>query len=149
MKNLNSKALKRLVTVHAAIAALALLMLAYKWASEVLAKAFFRLPYCLTHQLFHLYCPLCGGTRAAAALLRLDVVSALRYNPLVVAFALGLVIYDVVALVRIFKGKDLPNIKFNWLAVTLAVVGYFVLRNILMIAFGIDPLGELLPYYVS
>ena len=149
MKNLNSKALKRLVTVHAAIAALALLMLAYKWASEVLAKAFFRLPYCLTHQLFHLYCPLCGGTRAATALLRLDLVSALRYNPLVVAFALGLVIYDAVALVRVFRGGDLPRVKINWLAVTLAVVGYFVLRNILMIAFGIDPLGELLPYYVS
>lgn len=149
MKKLNAKALKRLIILHGAMAALALLMLAYKWASEVSAKALFRLPYCLTHELFHLYCPLCGGTRAVAALLRLDIVSALRYNPLVVAFALGLVIYDAVALVRVFGGGGLPRVKINWLAVTLAVVGYSALRNILMIAFGIDPLGELLPYYLS
>ena len=149
MKKLNAKALKRLIILHGAMAALALLMLAYKWASEVSAKALFRLPYCLTHELFHLYCPLCGGTRAVAALLRLDIVSALRYNPLAVAFALGLVIYDTVSLVRIFGGGDLPRVKINWLAVTLAVVGYSALRNILMIAFGIDPLGELLPYYLS
>ncbi len=149
MKKLNAKALKRLIILHGAMAALALLMLAYKWASEVSAKALFRLPYCLTHELFHLYCPLCGGTRAVMALLRLDIVSALRYNPLVAAFSLGLVIYDTVSLVRIFKGKDLPNIKFNWLAVVLAVGGYFVLRNILLVVFGVDPLGELLPYYVS
>lgn len=149
MKNLNVKALKRLIMAHVAMAALALLMLAYKWASEVAAKALLKLPYCLTHQLFHLYCPLCGGTRAVSALLRLDVVSALRYNPLVVAFALGLVIYDAVALAHVFRGGELPRLKVGWLAVTLVAVGYFALRNILMIAFGIDPLGELLPYYVS
>ena len=36
---------------------------------------------CVTYKFFHLYCPLCGGTRAIFALLGLDFISALKYNP--------------------------------------------------------------------
>ena len=147
MKNINSKALKKLLIIHVAMAGLALLMLSYKWASDTLSVGLFRLPYCLTHDLFHLYCPLCGGTRSVLALLRLDIVSALKFNPLAVAFAAGFVIYDGLSLYRILKGRDLPEIKFGWGTVAVVIIGYFVIRNLLMIIFGIDPIGELLHYW--
>ena len=147
MKNINLRALKRLLIIHALIACLALMMLAYKQASDAMAKEMFTLPYCLTHDLFHLYCPLCGGTRAMMSLLRLDIVSALRFNPLAVAFAAGFLIYDGVSLCRVLKGGELPHVNFTWGKLVAVIIGYFIVRNLLMIIFGIDPIGELLHYW--
>ena len=36
---------------------------------------------CFLNDVLHLYCPLCGGTRAVLALLRLDIPTAFCYNP--------------------------------------------------------------------
>ena len=43
---------------------------------------------CILHDLLLLYCPFCGGTRATEALLRLDILNALRANAFVVLFFL-------------------------------------------------------------
>ena len=99
---------------------------------------------CIMHRFF-IYCPLCGGTRAVAALLRLDFAAAWNYNAFVVvlcAIALGL---DVWAWVRYFQKKE-PLIIFprwSWIAFCFVLVTYFILRNCLMIFFGIDPTGDL------
>lgn len=99
---------------------------------------------CIMHRFF-IYCPLCGGTRAVAALLRLDFAAAWNYNAFVVvlcAVALGL---DVWAWVRYFQKKE-PLIIFpqwSWIAFCFVLVTYFILRNCLMIFFGIDPTGDL------
>lgn len=42
-------------------------------------------PPCLFHALTGLYCPGCGGTRAAHALVHGDLVTALSMNPLLIA----------------------------------------------------------------
>ena len=60
---------------------------------------------CLMHRFF-IYCPLCGGTRALAALTRFDFVAAWNYNAFVVilsAVALGI---DIWAWVRYFQKKE-------------------------------------------
>jgi hypothetical protein len=44
-------------------------------------------------------CPTCGGTHAAAALARLDVAGALRWNPLVTVGALALAVWGAAAIV--------------------------------------------------
>ena len=103
---------------------------------------------CLMHRFF-IYCPLCGGTRAVAALIRFDFAAAWNYNAfvvLLVAVALGL---DVWAWVRYVQKKEpliiLP--KWSWFVFCSALVIYFILRNVLMIFFGIDPTGDLVYFW--
>ena len=103
---------------------------------------------CLMHRFF-IYCPLCGGTRAVAALIRFDFAAAWNYNAFVVilvAVALGL---DVWAWVRYFQKKEpliiLP--KWSWFVFCSALVIYFILRNVLMIFFGIDLTGDLVYFW--
>ncbi|MBQ3014183.1 MAG: DUF2752 domain-containing protein, partial [Clostridia bacterium] len=68
------------LTLHGVAILGALLMPLYMKVSSYLDGI---LGGCLMHRLF-IYCPLCGGTRAVAALLRLDFVAALKYNAFVV-----------------------------------------------------------------
>ena len=103
---------------------------------------------CLMHRFF-IYCPLCGGTRAVAALIRLDPVAAWNYNALVVILAVIALGLDVWAWVRYFQKKEpliiLP--KWSWIAFCTVLVAYFILRNALMIFFGIDPTGDLVYFW--
>ena len=50
---------------------------------------------CVFFEAFHLYCPGCGGTRALFALLRLDVLSSLKYNPVLIFGIIVYLFYDV------------------------------------------------------
>ena len=99
---------------------------------------------CLMHRFF-IYCPLCGGTRAVAALTRFDFVAAWNYNAFVVFSGFAILALDVWAWVRYFQKKEpliiLP--KWSWIAFSVVLVSYFILRNVLMIFFGIDPTGDL------
>lgn len=99
---------------------------------------------CIMHRFF-IYCPLCGGTRALAALIRFDIASAWNYNAFVVILAVIALGVDVWAWVRYFQKKEplviLP--KWAWFAFCAVLVLYFILRNCLMIFFGIDPTGDL------
>lgn len=103
---------------------------------------------CLMHRFF-IYCPLCGGTRAVAALIRLDLGAAWNYNALVVILAVIALGLDVWAWVRYFQKKEpliiLP--KWSWIAFCTVLVAYFILRNALMIFFGIDPTGDLVYFW--
>ena len=104
-------------------------------------------PHCLLHDLLHLYCPFCGGTRAFFALLRFDLLAALRFNAaavLAVLFALAL---DVRALVLLCKGSEKPLLPRGCWRVA---VGYFWLYGLLLntaMLFGLDPIGDLVPYW--
>ena len=99
---------------------------------------------CLMHRFF-IYCPLCGGTRALAALLRFDLVTAWNCNAFVVILAFVAIGIDVWAWVRYFQKKEplviLPN--WTWIVFCASLVFYLILRNVLMIFFGIDPTGDL------
>ena len=80
-----------------------------------------KIPYCLSHDILHLYCPFCGCTRAGLALLKLDFVSSFKANPLVLVFIFGFVLFNLISYVRIKRGKDMRRIDL-WCAV-------HVLRN--------------------
>lgn len=103
---------------------------------------------CLMHRFF-IYCPLCGGTRALAALVRFDFVSAWKYNAFVVLLCVVVLVLDVWAWVRYFQKKEpliiLP--RWVWVAACAALLTYFILRNCLMIFFGIDPTGDLVYFW--
>ncbi|MBE6698921.1 MAG: DUF2752 domain-containing protein [Ruminococcaceae bacterium] len=114
-----------------------LYMKAASWISSVLGG-------CLMHRFF-IYCPLCGGTRAVAALLRFDFAAAWNYNAFVVLLCIVILALDVWAWVRYFQKKE-PLIifpKWSWIVFCVVLIIYFILRNCFMIFFGIDPTGDL------
>ena len=85
-------------------------------------------PGCWFRRLTGLSCPGCGGTRAAGALLRGDVLAAFRYNMLL---PLGLLVLaaEYVRLLRVYFGHR-PYVRtliiFSWLVLVWAVA-----RNVL------------------
>lgn len=114
-----------------------LYMKAASWISSVLGG-------CLMHRFF-IYCPLCGGTRAVAELLRFDFAAAWNYNAFVVLLCFAILALDVWAWVRYFQKKE-PLIifpKWSWIVFCVVLIIYFILRNCFMIFFGIDPTGDL------
>jgi len=130
------------ISLHVAIPVICLVAyLVIQFTSKVPVTA----PGCWFHDLLFLYCPLCGGTRAAGALARLDFAEAFRYNAAVVIFLIVFLIGDAVILIRLLRKKEnwwsIPN--WCWFAVAGLFVGYTVLRNLLMVFFGIDPTGDL------
>ena len=103
---------------------------------------------CLMHRFF-IYCPLCGGTRAIAALTRFQFLEAWNYNALVVLLSAVVLGLDVWAWIRYLQKKEpliiLP--RWSWITACVLLVAYFILRNVLMIFFGIDPTGDLVYFW--
>ena len=129
------------LALHGAGILMALLFPLYMKAASWISSVF---GGCLMHRFF-IYCPLCGGTRAVAALLRFDFAAAWNYNAFVVVLCVVALGLDVWAWVRYFQKKE-PLIIFpqwSWIAFCFVLVTYFILRNCLMIFFGIDPTGDL------
>ena len=78
-----------------------------------------------------MYCPGCGGTRAAYDLMHLDVLGALSMNPLV-TIAIPLVVVLWFRWVLRGQGVTLREWPFpTWLGVAIpaVLVGFTVLRN--------------------
>lgn len=112
---------------------------------------FLKLPIfnCVSYKFFHLYCPLCGGTRAIFALLELDFICALRYNSFIFYLAFAVIAYDVKVGIWAFKGRNDAFVLPKWLIWLTAVlfVLFLIGRNLLMIVWRIDPIGDLLGYW--
>lgn len=132
--------------IHALAVAAILLFPYYRFGAGIVFSFF---PSCLLHDVFHIYCPLCGGTRAVDAILHFRFPEALRFNPLVVVFLLLAAIWYGIAWVRLFRGKRLlaPIPKALSVSLAVAFVGYWILRNLLLIAFGVDPMGDLVGFW--
>jgi hypothetical protein len=71
-------------------------------------------PLCPLHALTGLPCPTCGMTRAANALLRGDLVAALRWNPFVTLVLAGAGIYVVYAALVVMR--PLPRLRLEMLS---------------------------------
>lgn len=99
--------------------------------------------YFSTH--FKMYCPGCGGTRAVSALVRGDILDSILSNPIPV-YALVLLLRMWAALLyntAIGKGKEI-RVLYDWEAwgILAVVLGHFILRNVLLVLFQIDYLGD-------
>ena len=153
MKNLDKNELKRLWEVNAAVlgvaVAAAALALSLTVANKVLEWLgfWFRIPYCACHDFLHLYCPVCGATRAGVSLLKLDFIGSLKANPLLIIAIVGLLIYDILSLWRISKGRGIIVIKHGGFKLGIFLALFAVARNILMIFFNFDTLGELSTFW--
>lgn len=100
------------------------------------------LALCPLH-LLGIYCPTCGMTRAARALLRLDVSRALALHPLLPLFLAAVLYYEIAWLASTANARPMPRHSrlVFWILLAVFLV-YFVLRNVLLLGFGIDPIGD-------
>ena len=98
--------------------------------------------------LLGLYCPTCGMTRAMHALLRLDLALMLRCHPLSPLLLLVALYYGVHGLVASCRGENAPLSGARRWPIYLLIAllfAFFILRNVLLLAFSCDPLGDMLP----
>ena len=76
---------------------------------ERLARAWRLIPRCPFHALTGIPCPACGSGRATLALARLDVLTALAWNPLFTVSALVFVAGGLVALGAALAGRGVSE----------------------------------------
>ena len=108
-----------------------------------------RFSTCIMHRLLHIYCPLCGGTRAMVALCQGKLLLSLSYHPVSAYLTAGFIVFDVIAAVRIKKNHPTPLSipKWYWIVGIVIAVLVFLVRNIALIGFGWDNLGDLAHYW--
>lgn len=136
------RAIQRFILFHICVGACAALFPLFRFAVGLLPS---NLTGCILHDWVFLYCPLCGGTRALADLLRFDLLQAVRDNAFVALVALVAVVHYVVAWVRLLRGQAtlFRFLAWEWIAFGALLIAFGILRNVLMIRFGIDALGDL------
>lgn len=101
---------------------------------------------CLFSVFTHLYCPGCGCTRALRALLRLDLVGSLTANPSVAVTALILLWYELCFLRNAHRQSGRVSAIPLYIGCAF-FIGWGILRNLLLVRLGIDPLGDLLVFW--
>ncbi len=139
---IHGKSAKIYLSLHAALILALFLFPVYQKLAKMLSNF---LSGCFLHDRLFLYCPLCGGTRALSAFLHLDFRLAWQYNALVTVMLCFAIVLDVVALIRLLRGKQklLPLPERFWIVLVILMLLYGILRNFLMIAYGYDPVGDL------
>jgi len=138
--------IKRLLLLHIVFAAVLLLYGAY----TALAKNVRLFGFCGMKEFLHIYCPFCGGTRAFATLFfHFDIVQSLKENILVFFMALRFVLLDITAIYSLIRKKEkilifLSKEAVVWLVI---IIFYCIVKNVLLIFYSWDPLGELVRFY--
>lgn len=105
---------------------------------------------CYMHDLLHLYCFGCGGTRAVRAFLNLDFIESFLSNPLVL-YGVGIFLYYYIGeWLRYFSHPWKKHFRYRKWLVTLSMVmllGVFTVRNVLLLFWQIDYLGDLVRFW--
>ncbi len=135
-----------MIVLHLILAA-GIILFPYYRIGAIAVFSFF--PHCVLHDVFHIYCPLCGGTRALDETIHFRLGEAFRFHPLIPLFAGIALVYYVFAWIRLFRGKTLlaPIPKALSVTALALLIGYWILRNVLLIGFGIDPAGDLASFW--
>lgn len=96
----------------------------------------------------HIYCPGCGGTRSLYSLLTFKFLDSIRYNISLPFGVFTYIYYNVRAIVALVKNQEnyFKREKYVLIYVFIAILLLnFVVRNVLLIGFGIDFIGDILP----
>ena len=127
------------------------LFLIFRGHAEDLRLSFFDNP-CFLYRFCHLYCPGCGGTRSVRFLIEGQLADSIRSNPMPVCGILIFIKIWVVLLYNCtagFKRKKMTaplSIPEIW-AIFAVVIAYGVVRDVLLVAFHIDYLGDLIAFW--
>ncbi len=126
----------------AAVSAPVFLLLAYLTRSW----GYFRLGECYYRLFFRFYCPGCGGTRAAGALVRLRIGEAFVLSPALFVLIAVILWLDFWILFSILRKREsylrLASPHLFWGVLAFAVI-VSVVRTVLFYTIGYDPLGDL------
>lgn len=110
-------------------------------------KYIMELPFnkCNMLEYLHIYCPACGGTRAFRAMLELDILSALKYNPIVPVGVVLFVIYEIGMIKYLILKTDRELFVKPWMIYAILIFWgvYFIVRNVLLF-YGIDLVGDII-----
>lgn len=144
MKHTHSDFIKKNATLEEQLYFLGIFFLLLGALGGILYFHFY-LPYipmlpCMFHELFGLYCPGCGGTRAIMSLFHGNILRSVWYHPMVLY---GFVIFGGFMLSHTLARLHVPKIKgwrfHNWYlyGAVVLVAANFLLKNILKICFAI------------
>lgn len=117
---------------------------------ELIQELFAGECYFRTH--FHIYCPGCGGSRAAIALLQGDIIQSLKYNPITLLFLLDVALMTIIDIVKYASREKYVFSKLRMIynvGFLAFIVFYFVLRNYLWLVHGIDLLRDFRQYVMT
>lgn len=107
---------------------------------------------CFMNAFWHIYCPGCGGTRAIDYLLHGQLLKSLASHPVIVYLAALFLSYFLPATYTyVMKRNGKKYYRFHpWTLFVLLgiIVGFFVLRNLLLVFGHYDFLGDCLKYWV-
>ena len=99
-----------------------------------------RIP-CMFVLVFGMYCPGCGGTRAAKALLEGRFLTSFLYHPVVIYGAVLYICFMVTHVLSRIKVKGVRPMRYHngylWAGLVIVVVN-FVVKNVLLLVFGIS-----------
>ena len=104
-------------------------------------------PACRFKENLFIYCPGCGGSRSLAALFSFDIIESFILYPPIIISSLVILYYDIRLILSIIK-KDATytdNTRYYAiLIIPISIILTFVIRNILLIKFGYDPIGDII-----
>lgn len=101
-------------------------------------------PECIFRVNWEIYCPGCGGTRALLALMQGEIIQSIKYNPITFLFLIDVFLMTVLHIIEKRK-PDCSTAKFRIVVNScflIFIVLFFLARNLLLYAFGIDVLGD-------
>jgi hypothetical protein len=128
---------------------LLLLAFAYGYLALVYWQPGYFAP-CGLKTFFHLYCPGCGGTHAVYCLLHFQFVKSFLYNPLVIYAAAATAYYWLKSLICLIKSTGDAQMSVCLISIwglLILLLLFTIIRNILLIHFGMDYMGELVQYW--
>lgn len=100
--------------------------------------------FCPFPRFLGVYCPACGGTRATIALFQGKILTSLLYHPASLVLWADVLYYEV-AVWRWMVGRGKRVRLFPLVLLAAALLLHFAVRNILLLCFGIDLIGDLRP----
>jgi hypothetical protein len=105
---------------------------------------FFSSP-CVFASKLRFYCPGCGGSRSLAALMKFHFIESFLLYPPIIISALVILDYDRRLILSIVKKDESITDKFKYytfIFISASVILNFIIRNILLLGFKIDTLGN-------
>ena len=102
---------------------------------------------CAFKSYFGLYCPGCGGSRSLYHFLRFEFFKSFIYYPPIIIGALVILDYDARLIITLIKKSCALTDRFKYytfILIPISIVINFILRNLLLILFKIDTVGDII-----
>lgn len=100
---------------------------------------------CFFRTNFQIYCPGCGGSRAAIALLHGDFIQSFKYNPVTFLFLVDVLLMLLLDIAKKISHKEIVCARIRFLfnvALLVFIIAYSIFRNYLWLVHRIDLLGD-------